>query len=204
MSNRGDLAKFDTGKLSGARTRRGWNQSTTSGLPFWLADPKTSDIRIEDIAEHLSRICRFGGALRTDIVHYSVAQHCCLVSDHCPEGFELEGLLHDAAEAYTGDMIKPIKLALDAAAPGVWKAIEGRVDRTIRLKYWLPPTISPEVKKQDFLAVATEHRDVQTLTSAVDWGQLPEPWKETIEPWSVFRARAEFANRFWRFYHGVS
>lgn len=190
-----ELDKFDTGKLSGAKTDRGYNQGTTSGLPFWSAAPKTSDIRIFDIAEHLARICRFGGALRSDIEHYSVAQHCCLVSDHCPEGFELEGLLHDAAEAYVGDMIKPIKLQL-----AEWKTVEGRVDAAIRLKFWLPPTISPEVKEQDFLAVATEHRDVQTQ-GTVDWGTLPTPWKEKIEPWSVFRARAEFMQRFMRLYH---
>lgn len=197
----GDCSAFDTGKLSGKKTSRGHNQGTSSGLPFWSAAPRTSDIRITDIAEHLSRICRFGGALRSDIAHYSVAQHCCLVCDHCPTGWELEGLLHDAAEAYVGDMIKPMKLLFDDAAPGAWEAVEGRVDTMIRLKFWLPATISPEVKEQDFLAVATEHRDVQT-PGTVDWGTLPEPWPEIIEPWSVFRARAEFMYRFLRLYNG--
>jgi hypothetical protein len=196
MSYSDEMAKFDTGKLAGARTDRGWNQSTASGFPFWCGDPRAEDIRIEDIASHLARICRFGGAIRSDIEIYSVAQHCCLVSDHCPPHLRLEGLLHDAAEAYTGDMIKPIKLLLGDKV----KAIESAVDGAIRGKFGLPLFLTPEVKHQDYLAVTTEHRDVQIDRGAVDWGSLPQPWPEKIRPWGVFQAQDEFLWRFHRLY----
>ena len=191
------LADFDTGKLCGVQTDRGYNQATSSGRPFWSFDPQPQDIDIEDIAAHLSRVCRFNGALRDDVEIYTVAQHCCLVSDHCPTGFKLEGLLHDAAEAYCGDLIKPIKMQLPT-----WKPMELKIEAVIRRKYDLPPVISPEVKEQDYLAVATEHRDVQTLTAFVDWEHLPTPWPEKVIPWSVMKARSEFLNRFRRLTYG--
>jgi len=191
------LRKFDTGKLSGKKTERGWNCTTASGFPFWPADPTEDDIRIEDVAIQLARQCRFNGALRHDIEIYSVAQHCCLVHDHCAPSFKLEGLLHDGPEYVIGDLIKPVKLLLPA-----WKPIENRVEHVFRKKFGLPLTMSPEVKEQDFLAVATEHRDLQVITGLVDWGPLPEPWPEKIEPWGVFRARDEFMKRFEELYHG--
>jgi uncharacterized protein len=184
---------FDTGKLSGAKTWRGYNQTTACGLPFWSAAPSEMDIRIRDIACQLARNCRFNGALKDDVEIYSVAQHSCLVSDHCPPEFRFEGLMHDAAEAYTGDMIKPIKLQL-----AEWKHIETRIDLCIRRKYKLPMRMSWQVKEQDRLAVVTEHRDLQVVTGLVDWGEMPDPWPETIEPWGIFRARDEFLDRFER------
>lgn len=102
----------DTQELCGAKSRRGYNQTTASGRAFWSLDPRPEDVRIEDIAAQLSRICRFGGALKPGVSFYSVAQHSVLVSYNVPEEYALEGLLHDAAEAYVGDVIKPIKSAL--------------------------------------------------------------------------------------------
>ena len=191
------MACFDTGKLSGTKTARGYNQSTASGLPFWSQDPRPEDIRITDIAEHLSRLCRFVGAIRADIEIYTVAQHCCLVSDHCPPDLRLEGLLHDAHEAYVGDMSKPVKMMIPE-----WKVIEARVEHAVRLRFSLPLRMTPAVKEQDYLAVSTEHRDVQYVTGDVDWGTLPPPWSDVIEPWGVFRARKEFMTRFSQLYTG--
>jgi hypothetical protein len=77
---------------------------------------------IDDIAAQLSRICRFGGALKKHAVCasgalenleiYSVAQHSVLVADNVPEPYRLRALLHDAAEAYIGDRIKPVKMGM--------------------------------------------------------------------------------------------
>src|SRR5678809_1437773 len=65
------------------------------------------DISIEDIAHHLSCINRWCGALREPI---SVAQHCVHVSWLLQgTGLELDGLLHDASEAYLGDVTKWVK-----------------------------------------------------------------------------------------------
>lgn len=197
------LATFDTAKLSGTKTPRGYNQTSAHGRPFYALDALPDEIDIQEIAEQLSRMCRFNGALRPDVEIYTVAQHCCLVSDHCPPPLKLEGLLHDAHEYMVGDMSKPTKLNLAIlAGADYWKLYEHRLERVVRLRFGLPEAMSVEVKHQDFLAVATEHRDLQVVTGLVDWGHMPEPWSEKIEPWGVFRARAEFLKRFHTLYRG--
>lgn len=81
---------------------------TFSGLRYWPTDPRPEDIRLLDIAHHLSNICRFTGATRE---HYSVAQHCVLMSylPKMPNSLRMVALLHDAAEAYIGDFARPVK-----------------------------------------------------------------------------------------------
>jgi len=77
---------------------------TYTGRKVYPLDPDPDTICIEDIAHHLSNICRFTGAVNT---HYSVAQHSIIVSNFC--GSPLHGLMHDAAEAYLFDITSTIK-----------------------------------------------------------------------------------------------
>lgn len=95
-----------------------WYGSTTirtvSGLEIDMLDPKPEQIRLTDIARALAMSCRFGGHVRR---FYSVAEHSVVVANLLGErGFSVEtrriGLLHDAAEAYIGDLISPMKRAL--------------------------------------------------------------------------------------------
>ena len=193
--------KFDTGKLCGASGRRGLNMCTASCLPFWPSSPRLEDIRIEDIAAHLSRICRFNGALRDDVEMYSVAQHCWLVSMNVPPEFALEGLLHDAAEYIVGDRVKPIKVMTEDSD---LEQYEDELDRLIRLKYGLPWLMSPAVKAADYRAVLTERRDVlhPEVSEHVDWGvPTAEPWPAIITPWLPTIARTLFLHRFKELYH---
>ncbi len=81
---------------------------TYTGKQF-LYDEVTPDvIDIRDIAHSLSQLCRYTGHTN---LFYSVAQHSLLVSEKMPGGpaAKLVGLLHDAAEAYTGDLASPLK-----------------------------------------------------------------------------------------------
>lgn len=79
---------------------------TVSGRYVNLLDPDPSTICIEDIAYHLSNICRFTGAC---VPFYSVAKHSVVVSYLCPPEVAIHGLLHDATEAYLGDISAPLK-----------------------------------------------------------------------------------------------
>ncbi len=68
--------------------------------------PELSIFSIDDIACGLSKICRFGGQIHD---FYTVAQHSVLVMHLAPPELKKEALMHDAAEAFLGDVVKPLK-----------------------------------------------------------------------------------------------
>lgn len=81
--------------------------TTYSGHTLDLMSIRKEDIALKDIAHHLSSINRFNGALQKPI---SVAQHSVTVSRLLkPYGYGALGLLHDASEAYLGDVTKWLK-----------------------------------------------------------------------------------------------
>lgn len=89
---------------------------TWSGRAVDLAAPRPDDVELRAIAHHLHKVCRFGGALGR---HYSVLSHSLLVhalvrtnSPDAPPEFARWALLHDAAEAYLGDVTSPLKRLL--------------------------------------------------------------------------------------------
>ncbi len=88
------------------KPRRGTWMSTFLGKKFFPLDPRTSEIDIRDIAHGLAMTCRYGGHSTR---FYSVAEHSVLVSQFVPPQYALHGLLHDASEAYIGDMVRPLK-----------------------------------------------------------------------------------------------
>lgn len=94
--------------------------STISGKHYYLLTSNgkltqdSSPVDINDIAAQLAQINRFTGATSR---HYSVAEHSLLCANLAgrygqPAGVQLACLLHDAHEAYLGDMATPIKVAL--------------------------------------------------------------------------------------------
>ena len=100
-----------------------------SGLMFDLIHPDPKRILLYDIAHSLARICRFTGHVDG---FYSVAEHSVYVAqiiagrlgDRHPA--IAAGLLHDAEEAYVGDVASPLKRQLTnygAIAEGVTEAI---------------------------------------------------------------------------------
>lgn len=115
--------------------------------------PKTgtinlAHIHLEDLIPALSRQCRFNGHCN---IFYSVLEHMCLTCALAPTGFKREALLHDLAEALTGDMITPLKQAGGTSPIGI--RVENAVAR--RFKFRWP--VAKDVKDADLWALRVEY-----------------------------------------------
>ena len=163
-----------------------WMQTYTGGQ-FWPFQPLAVEVCIEDIAHSLAYQCRFNGHSR---VFYSVAQHSVHVSQLCPADDALWGLMHDAAEAYVGDIIRPIKLLIPE-----FSQLEDRVIQVIVRRFGMNPGEPPSVKRADNIALATEARDVMSPAPAT-WGLAEEPDEKRIHPLGADAAEALFLQRF--------
>lgn len=105
-----------------------------SGKRINIANIMADDIRLSDIAHHLTKICRYGGALELN-QHYSVAQHSLALAWYAEQnGYSLDVqralLMHDATEAYLGDIVSGLKKLLPD-----YKDIESKVYSLIMNKY---------------------------------------------------------------------
>lgn len=179
--------------MTGALPVSYWFQ-TVSGQIIDLDAPSTWVINIEDIAHALSNICRWGGHTRT---FYSVAQHSVLVASCMPTPLlSMCGLLHDAAEAYVGDVISPLKDW--ARRDGFGAGLERRFHDAIASKFALDLGFQERanVKHADRVVLATELRDLCRPTNRAWEAMLPEPLPMVIEPWSPGEARTEFMRAF--------
>jgi len=92
-----------------------------SGALLDLAAPDWELISLQDIAHALSVLPRWNGMRRRQI---SVLEHSLSVWRAAPQGLKLEALLHDAHEAYTGDITRPMKRAIAWLAPDGARAIK--------------------------------------------------------------------------------
>lgn len=168
-----------------------WLQ-TASGSAFDLLDPRPEDVHFAvDVAEALARIARFTGHVRSG--PYSVAQHSVIGADalfaetHRPE-LAAAYLLHDAHEAYVGDIATPIAQALaqwalaammcgDTAVRDGLRDLKARIDKAIHraagMAWPLPAEIRAKVKLMDLRMLATERRHLL--------GPSPMPWAVAIE-----------------------
>lgn len=126
--------------------------STWSGQWFDILDPASYDYDIEEIAHSLSNICRYTGHTNE---FYSVAEHSVLVSRLVPNNLAMCGLLHDAGEAYLGDVSSPLKALLPE-----YKAIELQVERAIASYFGIPFPFPPEIKDADNKMYWQERQDI--------------------------------------------
>lgn len=121
---------------------------TYTGKIFDLAAIDPDVICIEDIAHALGQTTRFGGHLNK---FYSVAQHSVLVSELVPKEHKKAALLHDASEAYLGDMPSPFKKLMPE-----YKAIETELMHIIADKFDFQYPLHPVIKEADELLLAKE------------------------------------------------
>jgi hypothetical protein len=165
---------------------------TFTGKRFYPLDPKVEDISIMDIAHGLSNVCRYGGQCK---VFYSVAQHSVLVSQSVHPDNARWGLLHDASEAYIGDIIAPLKTTVQYDS---YREVETVLMRAICKRFGLPEEMPDEVHDADMVVRYAEMRD---FGSAPEEYWINEPKiTQIIEPVSPTEARILFLREFERLY----
>lgn len=170
-----------------------WIQ-TYSGERFELLDPSLDSIKIADIAHSLSMLARFNGHTR---VFYSVAEHSVLVSEIVPEEFALFGLLHDASEAYIGDMASPVK----GLFPD-FKLLSDDIEHRIFEKYHVDVTEEgiAAVKEADLQMLKIEFeellKDAGHLWDILDDIPSMNGRSVKLSILSPFEAKAAFIKRF--------
>lgn len=138
---------------------------TYTGKMFNVFEPDMNIICIEDIAHALSNICRFGGHTRK---FYSVAEHSTRVAlEMNSRQLQLTALLHDAAEAYLGDIPRPIKKYL----PG-YEMMERRVMEAIARKFKTQYPLPKAVKEADNFLLETEYVQLVMQQEAMEYQAL--------------------------------
>jgi hypothetical protein len=169
-----------------------WIQ-TYSGRQFWPLDPRPEEVFIDDIAAHLSQLCRYNGACKPFL---SVAQHSVYVSlvveKMAGRGNALWGLLHDGSEAYCNDLTRPVKKHLYE-----YLVIEGHIQAAICERFALPLAEPLCVKVADNMVLLAEKRQRMH--------QPPKKWEEVgvseadikIRWWPMWYARWRFLKRFY-------
>ncbi len=182
-------------------------QQTYTGRMFWAQDPRPEDVFIEDIARALAMQCRFAGHCKD---FYSVAQHCVLVSQLVEDQFRavaadedhvrmrsLEALLHDSAEAYIGDLVRPLKHTDFGKG---YLEIEKKLTAAIAERFGV--TLDPQhesISEADRTLLVTEKRDLLAPPPA-EWtyaqGHGAKPIAAPIRPWSWEAAEGAFLDRF--------
>src|SRR5208283_3910606 len=160
-----------------------WIQTWT-GRKFSLLDPQPEDVCIEDIAHALTNICRFNGHCRG---FYSVAQHSVHVADLVPTPYKLDALLHDAGEAYYGDITRPQKeiyrqITHHETRCGPMCDFDNfirRIDKIIAMALHLSTPTPDCVHHADNVMLATEARDLMRKPPE-PWVSLPQPLPHTV------------------------
>jgi uncharacterized protein len=168
---------------------------TVSGRWVNPFDPDPDQLDAGDIARALANQCRFGGHSR---VFYSVAQHSVIVSELVEQrGGDAEdvfaALMHDASEAYLGDMPHPIKHRSSLGA--AFKAAEDHLEAALRERFRIKADV-PEIKRADRALLATERRAFSA--EGWHWPELEgvEPLELELTALAPDEAAQAFAQRY--------
>lgn len=196
--------------LGKADPARGPYVQTLTGGHWYPFAPQPEDVRFADFRA-LSRINRYGGHTLVDC--YTVAEHSVRVARRVMDlgGTPLQcrgGLGHDCHEfAPPGDLLGPFLRSVTKAAAcallGLTPAAFEGMLAVISASEWAVRTAldiadvfahgpsAALVKRADMELLATERRDLMAQ-GPVDWGNLPDPLPERIQPWTPKQAWAEF------------
>lgn len=166
-----------------------WIQTYT-GKQFRFLEPSPDQIDIRDIAVALSAIPRFLGHTGRP---YHVAEHCVHLSHLVVDDLEIYALLHDAAEAYIGDVPRPLKMMLGQNFADLERSILAVIAERFGL----------DAKRFDDAAIhfgdsamlAAERNELMR-TPPAEWIPLPAPAKVSLMCWDYDRCYQEFMSRF--------
>jgi 5'-deoxynucleotidase YfbR-like HD superfamily hydrolase len=154
--------------------------------------PDINTITIEDIAHGLARQCRFSGHT---INYYTVAQHSIWVALRLPKHLQLEGLLHDASEAFCVDIPSPIKKHFTQ-----YHTIEDNVMKVIAQKFNIQYPFHSEIKIVDKEALYWEwnNKVLKDVSEEDNWS--PKELKDVSEEdnWSPKEAERKFLELYYQ------
>lgn len=188
---------------------------TFTGLQFNFSNPHPDQVNIVDIAHSLSLVCRFTGHVRE---FYCVAEHCLWVSvvaeSYARKGgglevkppseeeiqlIALEGLMHDAQEAYVTDLNKPAKTLLPE-----YQALEKKVWKVVSGKYGLTEGMHRFVKKADNTLLVAEAKVLLKEDDFSKWmgDDFEEDFRYDQIPMTPRQAERGFLTRFFQLAHG--
>lgn len=176
--------------------RTGHFMHISSGRKYWPMDPRPEEVDIETIAHHLSMKCRWNGATKR---FYSIAEHSIYVSQQVPLEDALEALMHDAAEAYITDFIRPLKY--DPAFSEPYAKIERLNELAIAQCFNLRFPFPPSVKIADDAVTVAEMQQAISRDPDEEWGTNPFIDVTNVAPVAIefmtpYVARYLFLRRF--------
>lgn len=176
--------------------------ATVTGKQFFLLEPKLEDIDIYDIAHALSMQCRWTGHTK---FHYSVAQHSYYCSFLGPDNEAFDRLMHDAPEAYIGDLNRPLKHYTEAGV--AYRRQEAIIQKAIAERFGFAVIEPQSVKLADNSMLYVEKAQLFVAVgfnmAAADGPFLGDRYKENdvvIDRWSPEYAEKMFLNRFEELY----
>jgi hypothetical protein len=178
--------------------------ATVSGRMFNVCDIDEGEIEITEIAHALSQINRFCGHTKFP---YSVAQHSVNCAIECEERFPgrpelaLACLMHDAAEAYCGDVIRPVKrLIRELYAP-----IERRIQDAIWRRFGIEIDADTQavIHQVDNAVVMAESSVLMNGSESWNWNGVTPSFVPIVRKHHE-TARVEFLNAFRRLTHAVA
>lgn len=172
---------------------RGPWKETYTGAQFYLLDPRMDEVLFDDIAHSLSHQCRYTGHC---LQWYSVAEHCCLLADYTRDVLKLGpreqywALMHDASEAYTGDISRPLKYGIPGLKDSL-NHIEVAVFKALDM-----PHPEPRWLKQIDARMIVDERAQNMVDSGNDWNHDKfEPLGIKLKYWEPVKAKVEFIKR---------
>lgn len=171
-----------------------WMQ-TASGRRIDLVDLHANVWDVEDVAHALSHLCRYGGHVSR---FYSVAEH----SYHCAVALEamqlphlvvFTGLMHDAPEAYLGDVPRGLKSLLPD-----YRLLESRLAAHLSSAFGFSNPTPAVVNLVDNRIVVNEVAELMAEPNDCDWSPLDglKPLDVTIRCWDPATAKRKFLNKF--------